>query len=276
MNLKEFNPEEFNNLSLEEKKEFVRKLIHSEAAYAAFYNADTNESVSIKGLVDELGEEEALEIIIKAMETSVAETKTITREELKALIEKANRGECTENELDMLNFITNQILSENNVEFERCWMDSTLNLIHYAQKHINYSPKLDDVLAACIVLFTISGTKIKDGALSKYTVGDSKLITEICGQIADDIYDTWKVSCSSLPAPELIVVSLLQLAARIAHDNKLEFCKATEISELLNVSLDKIDDTENGSNTDFDSDICKPKTYHSMDEDREMRNLLKE
>ena len=66
MNIEGINLEEIDNLSREEKRELVRKLIHSEAAdigvSAAFFNSKTKESMDMKGLVERVGEEDLADV----------------------------------------------------------------------------------------------------------------------------------------------------------------------------------------------------------------------
>lgn len=272
------NPEEFKNLSFEEKKEFVRKLVHLEAAdvKAAFVNAKTGQSVSVKELAEEIGEEQAIEMIVKAMEASVnSDVKTLSKDDIKKLAEKASRGECTEEELTFLRFVANQ--SNDHIQFEQGWLDSTINLIHFAQKDIGYRPILHDVLSSTIMLFTLSSILSKDGVFSKYNPEDANIVGNICENIGNDIYDTWKASCTSLPEPELIINGLLWLADKIATENNIPFSNAEDIADILGIPLfQENGDTENGSNEQCDCNICQPKTYNPSSEDEEMRDLLKE
>lgn len=259
-------PEEFAKLSDEEKTEYVRNLIHSEAAnvHAAFLNPKTGETVEMRELVEQVGEERGIEIIKKALGSSTMST-SLTGADVKELLMKAKRGECTDEELAMLDYVMQDILNNNNhVQFEQHLIEFTLNLINYSQQVVKCNTEIVDLLSSDIALITSSNIANKDGALSKYTRDDVATIIEIYSQIADDIYNTWSASCTTLPAPELIIGGLLQLTTRIAAENNITFSKAEDIADVLGVDLDELDkDTENGSNEPCE--VCQP-ILHPIEE----------
>lgn len=270
--IKKLTPEEFRNLSKEEQKDFVRKLIHSnpEAAevHAAFYNPQTKQSVSLSELVEHLGEDEAINLIVEALNNKVTNAKSLDENDIKNLIAKAAKGECTDEELEILNFIQNQMMGNNNhIQFQQHYINSMIDLLYVAQHNVGYDTKIDDLMGGLIILLGTSGMVSKEGSLSKYNFNDVPIITEMCNQIGDDIYDTWKASCENLPDPELIVLGLLHLALKIAHLNDLKVSDSVAIADMLGYDLetDDEDDEENGSNESNDS---------SSNED--MKDLLKE
>lgn len=287
MNIEGINLKKIDNLSREEKRELVRKLIHSEAAdigvSAAFFNSKTKESMDMKGLVERVGEERAIDIIVEAIDSGSSKVKSIDVEDLVELREKAKRGECTEAELALLDFVNNKINDTESMRlhFSKNLTQSTISLIDYTRKNINFNPKLEDVLSACAVLVIISGMFSNNSGLSKYTPNDFDIVSQIITQIQEDIYDTWKASCESLPDPELIVASLLQLATRIAIENKLELSDMRSVSDAMNIPLfsdedEEDDDTENGSNESYKPRVVKPTTYNHSSDDEDMRDLLKD
>lgn len=272
--------EEFNKLSSEEKREFVRKLITSDEAdveiHAAFYNPQTKQSVDMKGLVEQLGEEEALDIIMQAIDGSNVNTRTLSQDDIKDLLIKKQKGECTDEELELLDFISHEIMDkDDHLQFQHHWLEITCDLLKFSQDKIKYEASIHDLLTSSYILFSTSSLVSKNGVLSKYSYEDIPLITEMSSQIADDIYDTWKASCKDLPDPELTILALVQLAANIAHSNNIKFSKATDIANGIGISLISEDDDEeeNGSNSER---ICKPTVYKPSSDDEEMRDLLKE
>ena len=108
----------FKNLPKEKKREFVRELIHSEAAKsAAFYNPITGDFVGADGLVEHLGEEKAIEIIMNTFDD--ARSVSLTNEDVAELIMKAEKGECTEEELRLLDFVTDKIMkTDDHLQFD--------------------------------------------------------------------------------------------------------------------------------------------------------------
>ena len=149
-------------------------------------------------------------------------------------------------------------------------MNSLADVLHFSQKEKEYNPKVHDLLASCLI-FLNSSCMLSDGALSKYDSSDVEMLTEIYEQIGNDIYNTWKDSCSALPEPELIIMSLLQLATKIAYNNDFVLSSAEDIADDLHFSLIDLD-TENGSNEQESSKTCKPHIFTN----EEMRDLLKD
>ena len=278
--IKDFNGEEFNNLSQEEKEEYVRNLIHSKKAdvkiHAAFFNPNTQEMMDLKGLVETIGEEKAIDLIIEALSSSIS-IKTIDIDGVKDLMLKAEKGECSEEELAMLNFVTHKMERSDDVCFERECIEFIINLINFSQEEVGYNPMLKDLLIPINVLFISSSMLNEKSSLSKYNKDNTCMLLEMGEQIADDIYDTWKSSCTTSPDPELIIIGLLRLISRIACENNICFTKAEDIAKDLGLEV-KDDLEENGSNKPCDSNICKPNVYNHTpsSEDKEMRDLLKD
>lgn len=252
--MKYLETDEFISLSSEEKKEYIRNLIHSEAAgfHAAFLNPETGTAIEARELIEKLGEERALEIMVKSIEDGNSNTKAFTGKDIQSLIEKAQRGRCTSEELTMLNYIMDDIIKhDSRIHFEFDFIEMTLNIINHFQKNDN--PMLSTMLSACSNLIITSSMFNKNGSITKkYKSNDVFMVNEMCHQISEDIYDTWKASCNSLPDAEMIVIALLQLATKIANENKITFGKADDIANALGAYLDDCDETENGSNEEND------------------------
>lgn len=269
--------ENFSELSYEEKEEFVRDLIHSGAAgiSAAFYNPKTQERMDINGLIEQVGEEKAIEILIKALDSKETEKIALSHENIKALIEKLERGECTDEERELLKFIAEESGEHNEIQFSKNYLKDSLGFLKFVQDEIGYNFTVCDLISSNHVIITVSSILSGKGELSKYEPSDISTILSMCNDISTDIYDTWKASCTSLPDPELIVSSLLFLAGKIAYENDLVVSNVNDIADVLNTSLDDDEDCseeENGSNEQ--ENVCQSKTHSS--EDKEMRDLLKE
>ena len=255
--MKYLETEEFISLSSEEKKEYIRNLIHSEAAgfHAAFLNPDTGTVIEARELIEKLGEEKALEVIVKAIESEESKTKAFTGKDIKSLVEKAQKGMCTPDEMSMLNFIMEDILNnDKSIHFEFDFTELALNVINHFQKDGN--PTLSSMLFACTNLILTSSILNENGSLTdKYTINDLSVVNEMCNCVSEDIYDTWKASCKSLPNPEIVISALLRLATKIANENNITFGKADDIANVLGVYIKN--DTENGSNEQNNCDTSE-------------------
>lgn len=275
-------PEEFNNLSRDDKKEYLRKLIHStdEAAeiHAAFYNPQTGENISVMDLVEQIGEDKALDAIVEALEHTNITPIRLTEDKIKELIEKDKKGLCSEEEKHLIEFLTQTMAGsnrDNHIAFQNNMLDMVVNLIDYAQRRIKYQPVVADVLSATAVMLMSSGFANEGSYLSKYNNrnDDIEIVTEMCDQIGNDIYDTWKESCETLPDAEIIVLSLLHLACKISLQNDMKLASAIEMAKDMGIELDTVDENENGSNEDEKAKVIKPIVYNP---DEDMRDLLKD
>ena len=86
------SPDEFNKLSEDEKYEAIRNLIHmineDSQAKAVLFNPVENVTYSIEELIDKIGEEEVIKLLAKAIEEGNMSPKSISKEELKEIIER--------------------------------------------------------------------------------------------------------------------------------------------------------------------------------------------
>lgn len=287
MDIQNLTEKDIKNLSLEEKKEFVRNLIHSEAACAAFFNPLTKETIKMDELVEHMGEEKAIEMMVAALEKIDTKSISLEAKDIKELEQKARRGECNSDELAMLEFVHKEVMAKDSVQFEHNHIQLTCDMINYVQQNIGYTPGFDDLISSMVVLTLISRIHTKGSLMNKYEHADPTAVSEMIHLTANDIYDTWKASCSSESNPELVVISLLHLASKIAHEENMIIPDIKDIAPYLEVSIDNLDDdsdddTENGSNEM--PNVCQPVSYTSAsessymsdDKDEEMRDLLKD
>jgi len=288
----EFRPmssDEIKNLSTEEKKEFVRALL-SESSHvtAAFIDPETGKSYNFSELVEAKGEEEAIDIIIKVLESSSTKTMALTGEQVNELLSKARKGECTEDELDMLKMILSSSKLEDTdfMQFQESFMAMLLDLTNYAQKEIGYKPSLYDVVTPISILTTVSGLLSETSSIHKYAHMSPPALTNMVNQLGKDIYDTWKASCTSEVDKELVILGLFHLIEKLAIECSVELHDAKEIATSLSVPIRDIsDDNEceccgdcNCENENHNgSNIIKPHVFNaSQNEDEDMRDSLKE
>ena len=91
------------SMSRDEKKEFIRKLIHEEQpnTKAAFFNPKTHEMINLQDYVRHVGEEEAIEKIADIIGETDVKSICVKKEQMHELIEKLRKGECSEEEIDI-------------------------------------------------------------------------------------------------------------------------------------------------------------------------------
>ena len=259
-------------MSRDEKKEFIRKLIREEqpSTRAAFFNPATGEMINLQDLVRELGEDQAIEKVVDAIGNAETKSICVNQEQIQEIMGKFKRGECTEEEMAILKMIMSSISSSDHTQFLQHTMSVIMEIVKFSQDKIHYEPTLLDLLGVLDILFTVDMIYDESLETSRFQSGGPSVVAEIASNIGEDILSTWENSCSSVPSNELIVLGLISALRVVLRRNEFKFIKAETISDIL--GLDKIDDDEdyeeNGSNKDDD---CEPNH-----DDEDMRNLLKE
>lgn len=267
-----FGEDSTKSMSREEKKEFIRKLIHEEqpGTKAAFFNPSTGEMVNLREFVNEVGEEEAIEKIVDAIGNADTQSICVTQDQVHELLEKFKRGECSDEELSVLKMIVSSITSSDNSQFVQHVMSVIINIVKFAQEDIHYNPTLADLFSVIDMLTTVDVVHDEKLETHKYQQSGPAILTEISSNIGDDIMNTWRASCSEVPADELVVLGLISAIRKILVKADIELLSADTFLNILGLDDldDSSDDTENGSNTEDNS--------KSGDSDEDMRNLLRD
>lgn len=277
--------EDFNKLSLEEKKEYIHELIHSGAAgsnvSAAFFNPATGKAVGMSELVEAIGEEKVTEMLMKALSEPATETATLTGESFKELKAKEAAGTLSQSEEAMLRFIESQFAHDKGVQFENTFITLLCDLIKFGREEENYDAKLTDLIIG-VQAFTYITLKHADGnPFGQFTNADVSTIHTLEEQIGEDIYNTWKSSCTSEPNPGLVIMGLLHIASKIAQSMNVSFPSSDTLDAIFNGITNMGNDgeaavTENADGSNEPVKVCKPATYDATNEDKEMRDLLKD
>lgn len=293
MNMENFNSEEYRNLSEEEKREFVREVIQSgEAAgvHAAFLNPATGTTVTINDIVEQLGQEATEDMLLEAFEQFQGDVKTLDMDGVRELAMKAERGECSETELKMLDYVMHNISKQDSFQFSSNFNNMMWDLINFSQTEVEYNPKFEDILASIVTSGLTSFTLMNDSELSKYQGNAFDTLVEMMHQVSQDIYDTWTDSCTSLPPKELIIMSLINLAGKLSCEEGYEFAPASMIAQIMDIEFISdnhcdceecsgecschADENTNGSNEE--PKICKPVAYEPSQNNEDMKDLLKD
>ncbi len=271
--------EDFRKLSPKEQKEYVHELIHSEAAgvHAALFNPETKQVMGVSELVEELGEEKVTEMIMQAMNDMPTETVTLSGEDYKNLKMKQAKGTLTDSEIAALEMMELTMQESNSVQFAQALISLACDLAIYGQQQQNYQATIVDLLTG-IQALTWASLKFSDKhPLGPYENYDIPMLHELEAQMGEDIYNTWKASCTQEPEPGLVIMGLLHAAAKIASETDVKIPEEPVLTTLFHSCMpdyDMPDEDENGSNVPFN--VCQPATYNPSAEDSEMRDLLKE
>ena len=252
------------SMSRDEKKEFIRKLIHEEQpnTKAAFFNPKTHEMINLQDYVRQVGEEEAIEKIVDAIGEADAKSICVTQEQVHELLEKFRRDECSEDEINILKMVASSIESSDHSQFMLNSMSILVEITKFAQDKIHYNPTLLDLFSIFDILTTVDMINDSKFEIAKYKQSGPDMLSTMADDIGDDIIKTWKFSCQSIPSDDMIILGLISAIKKLLAKNNSELIDADILSNLMDLdsfSDSDEDEEENGSNT----------------EDEDKRNLLK-
>lgn len=288
-------PEDFRNLSEEEKRETIRNLIQmikeDSQAKAVLYNPIEHKSCSLEELIDSIGEDAVIDILVHAMEKGDMSPQSFTKDEINKAIERKRNGTATEEDEKLLEMFDASMRDSEPVMLNRNFTAVLIELIDFSQNHRSFYPSIGDFLATFNIITTITGMYSEGSSLEKYQKTGPSVIHEMSAQIADDILNTWSSSCTEVPDKYMLLCALLQAAQGVANDIKL--CDVEVYKNILGAVIPEIDEchnecdccgeechchsgSENGSNEPKESPkAVQPKTYKPS-KDQEMRDMLKD
>ena len=287
------SPDEFNKLSEDEKYEAIRNLIHmineDSQAKAVLFNPVENVTYSIEELINKIGEEEVIKLLAKAIEEGNMSPKSISKEELKEIIERKENGTATPEDERTLELFNRAIEDDEAIKLNKSLTAIVIELVDFTQNERHFAPTFGDFIATFNIIAVITGVFTEDSSLSKYKQMGPSIIHHMTEEIARDILDTWINTCSEVPDDYTMLCALLE--ATQIYANKVKMCDAELYREVLHDILPDIEidndeecncchgdchcESENGSNKESKQpNIATPKTYKPSDKD--MRDMLKE
>lgn len=292
MDIQHITKKDIAKMSEQERKDYIRELLHAKgdlAIKAVFFNPQTKETVDLRELAEKVGEEEAIEIASKIFSVQDIQQETCTGEEVKEILEKVMRGEeISEREKIILDMLQSSFSGSDRSQYCENTTGVICTITEFAQNKIKYRPSVVDLLMVINMIIN-SSLMATEGLQSHNYLNNESTFLEICAQIGQDIYDTWKDSCTSEVAPEMIIPALLCLAAKIASENNIKLVDANIIAEALNIDMnvfsgivsnhvvkESVDETENGSNKIIQPHIYEQSENNHEENDEDMRNMLKE
>lgn len=213
MNIKDVNTEDLKNMSEEEQREYVRELIHAQSeeqsgVQAAFLGPN-GEHIPLTVLAEKLGEEETINLVVKAMNLEGTECHTVNRKEYDELVAKAERGEeLTSSEQAVLNAINNHV-STNTEEFQKHSLEALFEVIWFAQEKVKFFPAITELsmIFHLLVLETIRNTE--SSKVSMYKGGSCDQLMQMAESVGDDILNTWRESLSEQHDDGMVIIALM-------------------------------------------------------------------
>lgn len=291
--------DEFKKMSHDEKREAIRNLIHEikkdSSARAVLFNPEEQKSYSLNELIDAIGEEKVIDLLIRAIEKGDMSPRSFTKDELKEAFKRKANGTATPEDEQMINLFNHVTEESEQIQLNKNLTAIVIELIDFAQNARHFNPTFGDFLATFNIIATITGMFTDGTSLSKYQQTGPVTVHHIAKEIADDILKTWTDTCSEVPDDYMMLCALLE--ATQVYANKIKMCDGEVYKEILHNVLpdikmhgnEKCDcyggdcecngdchcESENGSNEKTEQpNIATPKTYTPNDQD--MRDMLKE
>lgn len=291
--------DEFEQMSHDEKREAIRNLIHEinedSSARAVLFNPEEQKTYSLNELIDVIGEEKVIDLLIRAMEQGDMTPCSFTEEELKEALKRKANGTATPEDEQMINLFNHVTEESEQVQLNKNLTAIVVKLIDFAQHARHFNPTFGDFLATFNIIATITGMFTDGTSLSKYQQTGPTTVHHVSKEIADDILKTWTDTCSEVPDDYMMLCALLE--ATQVYANKIKMCDGEVYKEILHDILPDIEmngnekcdccgedcecngdchcESVNGSNEKTEQpNIATPKTYKPNDQD--MRDMLKE
>ena len=291
--------DEFKQMSHDEKREAIRNLIHEinedSSARAVLFNPEEQKSYSLNELIDVIGEEKVIDLLIRAMEQGDMTPRSFTKEELKEALKRKSNGTATSEDEQMISLFNHVTEESEQIQLNKNLTAIIVEFIDFAQNARHFNPTFGDFLTTFNIIATITGMYTNGTSLSKYQQAGPITVHHISKEIADDILKTWIDTCSEVPDDYMMLCALLE--ATQVYANKIKMCDGKIYKEILHDILPDIEMNENekcdcceedcdcngdchcesgnGSNEKTDQpNIATPKTYTPNDQD--MRDMLKE
>lgn len=259
----------FKDLSDSEKEELVRKLVdesmseENDSLEAVIFNPKTNEKITIAEIVKKIGMEDTVKMIVQALNDSVIPI-SFSKEKYEEAIEALNKGIATDEQKEIVRFAKNFLEAPELAKFQLFLTEAMLSSVEYKQNsHGLLNPLISDFINA-INIISIENSLLVEDELKIYDELDIGSILSMVSDIAHDIVDTWKKSCSTPLNDALVVNALLFAANEIAFNKHMTFAPAKEIADRLGIGLNSENESKNGSNN------------FSESETEDMKNLFKE
>lgn len=239
MDIKKIKAEDIDKMSTEEKVQYVRELIalskEGKEVKGAFYNPHSNTIIQFTDVIDELGEEEAVKVIVSALEKSTNNKRTITKEDFDTLKERIENGTASEEDkylMSMVDKISDDYSNE--MQYQTNAIGTTLALIDFAQKIPKFNPTLRDIAITCdsLLLTVLSYTS---GTQTHNYLNDLFTLSNIAENMAEDIVKTWKESLTSPVSPEMLVAALSHALVKACVEADITVPPATEVFDYLGI-----------------------------------------
>lgn len=247
-------PSYYSSLSEEGKNKIAKDILTDSADprnMGTIINPTTNQSIDLKNLVATVGETEALIVIRKILDNlgeNGTSAKSYTSDELDELVNRHKKGETlTKSETAIVESLLDKKQNDikTQAETQEVIFDLYLNMLATVQRDYNFKPTLADFITPFSLLSTVSVVHDKTSPMGIFESLGPEAIYEMYNQVAEDIYIAWSKKCNVPLSNDMMVMSLLTLASRLAFDEPRELISHDKIAKIIGYDECDCDDCEN-------------------------------
>lgn len=229
MDVTKINKDDIAKMSEDELRTYVRSLINSDSDEETLVRAaivgPNGEHVTLKHLVNDIGEDAVVNLIVKAFMSKGVQCHTMTKEEYDALAEKAANGEpLTEEEQKLLHAVTAE-LHRDMISYQHSSLGMLLEVLDFSQNEIGYEASVTDLSIVFHLLVLETLRNLPDSRLHMYK-GDGNgvsVLMQASQEMGEDIVNTWTASLTEEPDDGMVILALATalLNKMMAYENKL-------------------------------------------------------
>lgn len=295
MDLKSLTREDISKMSEEEKRDFVRRLIHNEDStiQAVLFDVSTGEQVSIQEMIERKGEEEVVEMLVSGLMHHDAIAETISGSKIAEALERVRNNTATDEDYQILEVVKRATKTSPLHNMGSHLTSILLDFLYYYQERHGIAITCFDLDTIVSVIQTVNAINNPELETYKFSGSSPKQILDITDAIADDMLSTWEATLTTPYSAEMKYLASLSLMRKLSEEVNKPLISAEALGDILGFDFDEIkeivarekamDDDNHECACDSCNSTCKPATYdatngsnESHDENADMKNLLKE
>lgn len=299
MDLKSITREDIRNMTDDEKRDFVRRLIHNEDSQirAVLFDVDTQQTLSLEEMVEKKGEDEVVEMLVKGLSQHDAMAEAISGQGIAEALARVQSGQGTEEDYRMLSVFEHAVKHSPRHELSGHLTSILLDFICYYQKKHGLDishVELDNIIG---IIHTVSLINTPGLETTKFQNFMPNQLLSITDQIADDMLSSWEATLSTPYSDEMKYLACISLMRKLSAKIHNPLIDAQTLADVLDFDLDEINEIierekamEDGHcdacGGDCGCATCQPATYDARngsneeteepsDENDDMKNLMK-
>lgn len=281
--------DEFREMSDEEKRNIVRELIHivskDTSNAGVLLNPRTHKMSSMTELIEEVGEDKLVDILIEAILEGRTATQFVTNEMVTEALKRKQEGTATERDEQLLKAFKSVMDQTEAIQINKNFLTVIVELVEFIQKDRKYDVTMGDLLASMNVMGAVTAMFSNGSNLENYNSFDTG--HEIISQVSKSIVEKFESSVNTMPDDYTMMCAYLEAAQR--HANNIKCLDSEQYRDILGSVIVQHEDEEDcdhcedceycgnchASGNENGSNMARPNVYNP-NEDDDMRNMLKD